>query len=548
MVVVWVGYLLAPGLLLSQTVGPNNPLQPKWHAATLTVGERSFPVWRIRDSWEVEKRIGNYLVRIQNSKIEVRDFGTLQPLWSETAKNDGKFLLVGDDLSSIYFYENRWKEDDSANELVILRREISTGQKLSDILIPLTDEEKKLVTKVVGSVVRADSSFWLTESFERSSFSLKQKSFRLTRFSKKQDWSIAFPSNGLPRSLREFAPTSRNVDQFRADALIDMDKQLLVSAGPCDDLLAIHPITGKILWKLPKIWEFRQAYVGGIWNPRTINRYGDCSISALLGNPSSTDPILSANPAGPDSPTQASASPSEEMRKHIQEQLGWIIGGPFAIRKSRHREDWSIIVLSAIAEKYSEWPSELADTVAYELNYRGDVNAMIKLPHLPDQGSMHALHDRVVGHSIDTIQFELFPTRSADKKMFGDNPLLRLNWVTEGTTQDRDVWLQQDASSNNPSIYFKSFAFRLKEGGFVIEEGVKQFQHPIVWKNHENASSGEMQVTLPFDGKLITSLKNSYPQICEVGYDGVTLSVVMEAHNTEPQRLDFQIPIADLDR
>ena len=246
----------------------------------MTIGEQSFPVWRVRDTWDFEKQIGNFLIRTQNSKIEVRDFGTLQLLWSESAKNEGEFHLVGNDPTSIYFYEDCWKEDDTASQLVVLHREISTGQKLSDIQIPLTDEEKKLVTKVIGSVVRADSSFWLTESYSQKSNQPEPKSYRITRFSKKQDWSLFFVSKGLPKSPNALAdPEIPHIDRFRPEALIDMEKRLLVSAGPWDDLMAIHPITGEVLWTLPKIWEFRVAYFSGSFSPRMINRYGDNSLS-----------------------------------------------------------------------------------------------------------------------------------------------------------------------------------------------------------------------------------------------------------------------------
>ena len=76
-----------------------------WDQATLTIGNTSSPVRRVRDKWPCERRVGSYLIRLNNNLVEVREFESLHQVWAETASADCELRLVGFNDKTIYLSE-----------------------------------------------------------------------------------------------------------------------------------------------------------------------------------------------------------------------------------------------------------------------------------------------------------------------------------------------------------------------------------------------------------------------------------------------------------
>ena len=211
-----------------------------WDQATLTIANTSSPVQRVRDKWPCERRVGSYLIRLNKNLLEVREFESLHQVWAETASADCELQLVGSNDKTIYLSEVvRINGHGQVRDARVLCRNLTTGKKLEDIVVPLTGEKKPGRCLVIGAIAKSDCIYLLTMVFsDEDVFTPKPVSYRVTKYSGTVDWSTAFDSAGGLETPGAFilGTLGPALDGYSSQTLVEMESQIVVSAGPLENL------------------------------------------------------------------------------------------------------------------------------------------------------------------------------------------------------------------------------------------------------------------------------------------------------------------------
>ena len=252
----------------------------------MTLGDKIFKPVRVYPAWHYQHPAGKLRVAVQDQTITALDAQTNKPAW--TAKSeDGRsleWLAADEEIAFLRTggHEEQGKSPRFERPARVRRLRLETGKWLKPLDLPSEKPKEKAADVVVavrpypqGLVVLSTTVLDDSASHEDGDL----QSYRVTGFQRGQDavaWSRGYPSAGQRGRPGAYLWAAHRPDYATESIqqLTMMGEQMLVCAGPRDDLICLNPQSGKETWRVPRIWEFRRGFIGpSVWT-HYIGRYG----------------------------------------------------------------------------------------------------------------------------------------------------------------------------------------------------------------------------------------------------------------------------------
>ncbi|WP_143393220.1 hypothetical protein [Fimbriiglobus ruber] len=258
-----------------------------------------------------------------------------------------------------------------------------------------------------------------------------------------------------------------------ARALVKMGKNVLVCAGPLENLVCLEMATGVTSWQIERVWEFEREYIGP-----------SAYVYNFVRNP--------RNPAGDLKPL-----PITDDSKLPQSNA--IVGGPIFI-PTTSKDEGSIFV--AVAKGSTRYPGQLSECVVYEIGTDGNPISTVTLPRMVRADEYRIHKGNLVWACRDCSFVSLAPSNRVVRE-FSRRPnlLCTVEWFRQPPDFSKDVWLTSEQKDD--SIAFADTkVFRARAGGYV--EGPKDhvYRFPIVSVELGSGLTREMELRVPFNGTL----------------------------------------------
>jgi hypothetical protein len=272
----------------------------------------------------------------------------------------------------------------------------------------------------------------------------------------------------------------------RPDFAVDSIQQLgwladniLICAGPKEDLLCLERGTGKDRWRVPRVWEFARGFTGpSVW-AHHIGRFGADGFG------------------GDDKPPAA-----KELEERFESA---IVGGPVVVslpEKDRDQKQTSVFVAVSRAPK-SPWSGYLSDCIVYEFSESGAPIGMATLPRMINGWQWGKIEGGVVWgcQRGGLIRLGVSENRSSFGGHLGrDDMLCRVDWYRQASARLPDAWLRT-GPAGEPLAFSATHAFRVSTGGYVSKQEENVFRFPITMVDLSTSVERTLLLAVPFKGK-----------------------------------------------
>jgi hypothetical protein len=489
------------------------PVRCDLSRATLTVGAKKLRPLRIADRWPVEHRIGELVVRIQEDKIECVEIATGKTGWHSQSEAGARTFWLGEHKGALLVgRSNEVDERQTREPLAVHRLRLRDGVRLKPLVIPLTEAERKATSRVAAVSGDESGLLVLCTTEKEHSPENQQVSYRVTRFREDTTdvaWSTIYPSGGSVPPPGAFLLGSRGPARTK-DAIRGFSKlgeSILICGGPLEDLIAINPLDGKVVWRVPRIWEFRRGFIGpSVWS-YFLGRYGfeehDVELAALT-----LDQLRVRNKAqthgwAAESYFKEVKAAVSTARSRVESQPSSIFAGPVVVQFPRtglheilkNRPGLRIFLAVARCDS-KDWPDYRSDCIIYELDEKGKVIGTLTLPRF-----VWGAHYSVQRGTIAWICQEDSLAKLTPSPEDGTRDLIiDLDWRVHRSQQRDNVWLQK--WSYRVSIAFAGHSmFRLREGGYVETPESKTIRLPICVADLNSEAEKQLMLNVPFEGR-----------------------------------------------
>lgn len=543
----------------------------EWDKATLKLGNKSLPAWRSREAWPTEMKVGSHLVRLKESVIEVVDYDSLKRNWIETSRSNTEFRWIGTNHKVLFLLETPLRDfkyqespfdvtlhewtSHTHSSLRVLQRVLANGTPLDDIVIEVNPSQSSRGFRLVDVLSTSDATYFLTNGYEETSGTFeKQLTYRVTKFTDKIVWTSEFKSNGsieLPNTAI-LGTANPAIDEIHKVRMAECATNIVVNAGPTEDILALDAHTGEVKWQTPRLWEYQRGFYGpSVWS-YYISRFGLKPQFHGESNPKSTESKVSNSSAESES------------------QQGWTAIGPLVLRcidrtgdKVEAHSDgphdnkalWRIFFITAQAHPNTAKSNYLAAAQISELDETGQVISMISLPRLPDATHFHSLAEEIVGRCEGDTLVRILPTIDRSNS----DSFTKIFFAPRATSPVRKVDLQQGyffpLQTETPWGRLST-----EEGGFLVnlKEGPRTrntIHFPIVLNSRPDQATKELLFELPISGKLYLPTDgidywNQVPltrsqylyMLRRIQSDETSISITLENEKHLGTAIDFKTP------
>lgn len=285
-----------------------------------------------------------------------------------------------------------------------------------------------------------------------------------------------FPGVALLAAKRpnQAVPAIRHLSWIGAD--------VLVCAGPRQDLICLDSEQGKVRWKLARIWEIDRGFIGpSVWSHR-VGRFGD----GFWFDATKEDPARN--------------------KAFDQRWRNEIIGGPIAAK--RRESEWlpgpySIFVAVARGPAEAEpFASYVADCILYELDEMGEPLSLVKLPRTVNGSRAQAMADSVIWACQNNGMVRVEATYEIPSGSPGGPDLLtKVDWYRQFSAAEPTAWLISDKASD-PIAFGAKRAFRVLSGGYVKKRDDSEFLFPLATIDYDSGSVSEMLLRVPLTARV----------------------------------------------
>ncbi len=496
------------------------PVRTDLSRATLAVGTKELRPLRIADRWPVEHRIGELLIRIKADKIECVEIATGKTRWQSQSEAGPKTCWLGAEAGVLLVgRSNDGDEHRTREPLAVHRLRLRDGAHLKPLLVPLTEAERKAISHVTTVFGDAHGLLVLSTTEKEHSPENQQMSYRVTRFREETTdvvWSTIYPSGGSLPFPQAILLGSRGPGRTK-DAIRGFSKlgeSVLVCGGPLEDLIAINPLDGKVVWRVPRIWEFRRGFIGpSVWS-YFLGRYGfqerDVETAALT-----LEQLRVRNKAGTNGWTAESYFPEikaavTEARSRVESQPSSIFAGPVVVQLPKNvvddgpknQPEFRIFVAVARCDG-KDWPDYRSDCIVYELDQQGRVIGTLTLPRFVEGGDCTVQRGTVVWFCQEDGLAKLTPSPEQGTR----DLIVDLDWRVHRFKERENVWLQK--WSCRVSVAFAGNSMlRLREGGYVETPESKMIRLPICVADLSREAEQPLTLNVPFEGKICIDQNN----------------------------------------
>lgn len=315
-------------------------------------------------------------------------------------------------------------------------------------------------------------------------------SYRVSSFktgAASSDWSKTFTSAGKaarPGVALLWAAGAPAKVQPDVQPLSWLGEDLLVCAGPIQDILCLESNTGKERWRVERIWEFERHFIGpSVWQ-HEFGRFGEDDVEKK-NEKSEKDQKTEKKPS---------------TRQHS------IIGGPVVVdlpKDQRGGQDRSIFV--AVANGPNRYGEYLSDCVLYELGSSGRPVAMVNLPRMIRGSEYRVQQDGLVWACQGGALVKVGVSRQRDPGIGmgpgGPDLLCRIDWYRHLSPKDRDAWLTSEPAGD-PLGFGDQYAFRVLGGGYVTDPEAGIYQFPLSIIDLKTGADRELVLRVPYKGKI----------------------------------------------
>ena len=496
----WLFLLLGSGLMVSfaGVAASDEPkkeakpqISPLLDQVTLAAEERV-----IKPSSILKTNLGGYAagglrIRLNKNKVQAFAPGEEQPRWEATApeKIHLSWLTANSKVVYLAGYTVNEKNEEAQAEspLRVRRLDLASGKSLEDLVIANKADRKKNhslqnVLASDGRVVVLSASTDDDRGFEGVG---QLVPYRVTCFKDGEArplWSKTFPSAG--KTARDDAAllwAARAPEKVQPDirTLSRLGGDILVCAGPTQDLICLKGDTGEQLWRVERIWEFKRNFIGpSVWQH-------------IFGRSSSV-------------PDDKNKKKDKKEKMELLSEANAIVGGPMVVPNSKAGKGESSIFV-AVSKGPARYAAYLSDCVVYELDSQGNPLAMANLPRMVRGGWYRLQKDGLVwacqGNSF--VKLGLSPRRSRGFGLGrgGSDLLCRVDWHRQLSVEQPEAWLVSDPAGQ-PLAFTDTHAFRVIAGGYVLEPSATAYNFPIAVIDLKKGVDSNWMLKVPFKGRL----------------------------------------------
>jgi len=505
------------------------PVRPDLSRASLAVGARELRPIRIANRWPVECRIGELLIRIQEAKIECVEIATGKTRWHSQSEAGPNTLCLGEHKGVLFVAaSNELSDREIKRPLVVHRLRLRDAVWLKPLSVPLTEAELKAISRVTTVFGDAGGLLVLCTT-EKDHFPDDQQiSYRVTCFREETAaviWSTVYPSGGSVPPPQAILLGSRGPARTR-DAIRGFSKlgtSILICGGPLEDLIAINPLDGKVVWRVPRVWEFRRGFIGpSVWS-YFLGRYGfeehDVELAALTLEQLRVRNKAGTNGRFAESYFQEVKAAVNVARTRIENQPSSIFAGPVVVElpKNRpqeiHKDRPEFRIFVAVARCDSkDWPDYRSDCILYELDEEGKVIGTLTLPRFVEGPNYSVQGSTIAWFCQEDGLAKLTPSPERGTR----DLIIDLDWRVHRTKERENVWFQDWGYAGSVAFSGESM-FRLREGGYVETPDSKTIRLPICVVNLTSQNEKELLLRVPFEGRISIPINNYSHTISPAG-------------------------------
>lgn len=263
-------------------------IKPQFDRSTLEMDGRVIHPLGIRLPASPEYRAGARRFLVRGDTVEELgvkgDLKVDRPTWSVKSPDGYGLNLLAISGNTAFFVafgpmdEKRGAEAETPPQL--RRLDLASRQWKPPLAVPVVKRLDTQRDAIVSALADGDRLAVLTEQSEPDEILRNRKltGYRLSFFRGAADepaWSQTFESGGSRPEPGVHVMAAVMPDYAGSDLqrLAWLDDGLLVCAGEKEDLIHFD-VTGKIRWRVPRIWEFSRGFIGpSVWS-HYIARFG----------------------------------------------------------------------------------------------------------------------------------------------------------------------------------------------------------------------------------------------------------------------------------
>jgi hypothetical protein len=467
--------------------GDHPDVTPELGRSTVETQGRVVKALKADNSAAIEHTAGPYRFSVRADTVRAFKSGSDAPIWTTKTSNGTHLVWLASDETAIYF-AGFTRSKDSKDYLPdsparIRRLDHASGKWLEDLAVggKVGEKEQETIADVVGA---KDCVTVLTVVTDQDR---QLAAYRIWCFRPGETrplWSKSFPSAGKlarPGAFLLFSTGSPEKAVPDVRPLSWMGDNVLVCAGPVQDLICLNGDTGEVKWRVPRVWEYDRDFIGpSVWQHQFVR------------------------PGGTGEDEAPKPKTGEGKKTRSDGSVCSIIGGPAVVEIDRATGQHSVFL--AVARGSGTWAGYLSESVVYELSESGEPVGMVKLPRLVKSGGkFRASSQGVVWACQDGDFVKLSPTRDRPAGFGmgpgGPNLLCRVAWYRHGSQDLPGAWLTA-GPAGDPIAFGEEFAFRADAGGYVASEDSGVYSFPMTAINLRTGTDSSLVLRVPFKGKL----------------------------------------------
>jgi hypothetical protein len=467
---------------------------PELDRCTLEMEGRASKPLRVSSPDLVEHVVRDLRVQREGNTIRAFKVGEEKPQWTAKAPDETELAWLGADDKFIYFsgYKSEKKSEDWRPEspLRVRRLELDSGKWQSDLPVagkPGPKEAESIQAALTNGarVVVLTATTNDDKGFEGVG---QMISYHLSCFKVGEVgllWSKTIPSAGnkaRPGVALLWAAGAPAKVQPNVQPLAWLGDDVVVCAGPVQDLFCLEGSTGKQRWRVERVWEYERSFIGpSVWQHEFVRSGRD-------------------NQEKKDKDKQGEKG--DKRRSGLQYS---IVGGPVVVnipKGRRDKEDQSIFL--AVARGPSLYGEYLSDCLVYELNSDGEPLGLANLPRMIRGGRYRVQKDGVVWACQGGAFVKVAASHHRDLEIGGPGGpdlLCRIDWYRHLASEGPEAWLTA-APAGDPVAFGDPFAFRVCAGGHVIDPDAGVYHFPLSMIDLKTGADRAIVLHVPYKGKL----------------------------------------------
>lgn len=487
----WPEFALAADPTETKRDQPTKTITPKLEACSLILGDLALKPIGPPSEISLSYTIGDLRVFVRTNEIRALRGESAAPIWVAKAPAGKQLFWLGaSDTTAYVIFDREDDEDDGKKQppvpAKVSRLDLVSGQWLDDLSVSGPQDPKR--EEMVTGVLPADGHvFVLVTVNATNGVDSKEGSYRVVCFKTgevKPIWTKDFKSAGaLPRPTAFLLFAARSPDKVTPSIrmLNPLGRDILVCAGPTEDLVCLVGATGEQKWRIPRVWEYKRGFIGpSVWQ-HTMGR------------------------DGPEILTNKEDKPALNSRHAI-------VGGPIVVESGGTATPHIFVAVSKGPAKYTEY---LSECVVYEFSADGRELGMVPLPRMVRGGQAVVSGNGVVWACAGGGFVRLALSEDRKSRLgigsHASDYLCDVEWYRSLRPAKAKAWLRADPA-RDAVAFGPGWAVRPRSGGYVLTKESEEYKFPLSLVDLSTGTSRDMELRVPFGGR-VPEPENNYSRM-----------------------------------